>query len=759
MSLPPPAILVVDDNPANLRVLDSILTSAGYRILPALGGEIALRAAGTVRPELALLDVRMPGMDGYEVCRRLKTTPGLEQMPVIFISALTETEDKVRAFHAGGVDYITKPFQTDEVLSRVRTHIDLSRSRRELAQAKGALEGLVAERTAALTASNTRLELAMRHEQALRQLLTLSLATRDLNDYLQAGLERLSEVFGWTAPLHKSAIFLTEGEGAGERLERVASIGMPSEQGEPCHEVDFDACLCGAAAATGQLQQADAHDCPAGLLDPAHAPRARIALPLITGERCLGVLMHATTGEAPIAEDEVRLLQQVADVLTMSIARRYSEERIAYLAYHDELTGLWNRSAFNERLALELQRTMRHPSPFAVLFIDIDHFKQINDVLGHSTGDAYLATSAKRLAKALRAGDLLCRWGSDEFAVLSLELGAGVECAGTDAQTIALKLAEVLARPLSLAGHEIQLNASIGIALHPWDGSEATELLQHAELAMSRAKQAGRNQLHFYQPEMQTEAVRRMTLGRELRRALDEGQFVVHYQPQVSVDGALSGAEALVRWNHPQRGLVAPGEFIPLAEELGLIVPLGDWVLAQSVRWLGELAGRMGLPQLSVNVSARQFHEAGFAERCLALLAGAGVSPQHVELEVTESLLLADIEGAHHKIAALHEAGLSIAVDYFGTGYSSLAYLRRLPVQKLKIDRVFVDGVHQDARNAAIVHTIIALARNLGLCTIAEGVEREEEVVFLRQAGCDAFQGFYFGRPVAPDEFARLWFG
>ncbi|MCX8086026.1 MAG: EAL domain-containing protein [Rhodocyclaceae bacterium] len=422
------------------------------------------------------------------------------------------------------------------------------------------------------------------------------------------------------------------------------------------------------------------------------------------------------------------------------------------------MTGLLNRHAFLDHVETELARADRHVAGFALLFIDVDEFKQINDVLGHAAGDEYLRLTAARLAAHLRAGDLLCRWGSDEFIVLALDLEPEAGPAASLAQSVAFSLAEVLAQPVKVADQEVQLNASIGIALYPGDGKDAAELIQRAELAMSRAKQAGRNQIHFYRPEMQSDAARRMTLGRELRQALAAKQFLLYYQPQVDAAGRLIGAEALVRWHHPERGLVSPGEFIPLAEELGLIGSLGEWVLADGVAWLGKLNGAaQALPMLSVNVSARQFHEAGFAERCLAVLRHAGISPERVELEVTESLLLADIDGALAKIGALREAGFGFAVDDFGTGYSSLAYLKRLPVQKLKIDRSFVQDVHRDEKNAAIVRTIIALAKNLGMQTIAEGAERREEVDFLIEAGCDAFQGYYFGKPLASDEFIRRW--
>lgn len=749
-------ILVVDDNPNNLKVLDGILGAAGYRVLAARDGEAALRAATAGTPDLVLLDVRMPGMDGYEVCRRLKALPATQALPVIFISALQETEDKIEAFRTGGVDYITKPFQADEVLSRVRTHVALARSQRELAAANEGLEATVRSRTLDLSQTNARLELAMRHEQALKHLLTLSHQPLALDEYLRRGLQWLADVFGWRPPQRRSAVFLTQQRGQSDRMDLIASIGMPEEQQRRCAQIGFAECGCGMAAQSQNTLVADPANAAAEWRFFDAAARCRIALPLVSDGRTLGVLMHTVAGNEALPEEERRLLEQVADVLTISIARRYADERIAYMAYHDELTDLLNRSSVIERLNDELRRADRHASGFAVLFIDFDRFKQINDVLGHDAGDRFLKIAAERLTGALRSGDVLCRWGSDEFVVLALDLGNNGERAAADAQAVALKLAETLAAPASVAGQELQLNASIGIALHPEDGNGAAELMQHAELAMSRAKQAGRNLVHFYQPEMQSEATRRMTLGRELRHAVEARQFLLHFQPQVDSTGCLLGAEALVRWHHPQRGLVSPLEFIPLAEELGLIVALGDFVLADSVRWYSSLPdGR--LPTLSVNVSARQFHEEGFAERCLAVLRQAGVAPERIELEVTESLLLADIKGAHRKIATLRDAGFCFAVDDFGTGYSSLAYLKDLPVQKLKIDRSFVQDVHRDERNAAIVHTIVALADNLGMTTIAEGVEQREEVDFLLAAGCASFQGYYFGKPVAAGEFEHAW--
>jgi diguanylate cyclase (GGDEF)-like protein len=795
MSTKMASILVVDDNPNNLRVLEGMLAGAGFRILPAMNGEAALRAAKMALPDVVLLDVRMPGMDGYEVCRRLKNDASTRDVPVIFISALQDTEDKLQAFRAGGVDYITKPFHQEEVLSRVRTHVELSRSRIQLYESNQNLEAVVAARTQALTESNARLELAMKHEQALRQLLSLSHSAVDIVEYLNLGLKLLADVFGWCEPTHRTAVFLTRNRGDSGQMDMVAHIGITTDQYNYCAHINFQDCLCGESARLQRIINID--HCPTiehgdyviqdkeirharsphlnplpegeesneclrefhvDLCFPDQSPRGRIALPLISGGKTLGILMHSIAGNARIPEEERLRLEQVADVLSMSIAWRYANERIAYMAYHDELTGLMNSTAMSERLFEELQRSDRHANGFAVLFIDLDHFKQINDVLGHDAGDHYLKISSNRLQDVLPAGDVLCRWGSDEFIILALDLGDSLEQVMIETQALAIKVAEVLAQPVSVAGQEVQLNACIGIALHPGDGVNAAELVQYAELAMSRAKQAGRNLIHFYRPEMQGEAVRRMTLARELRHAISHRQFILYYQPQVDFNGRLVGVEALIRWQHPTRGLVSPLEFIPLAEELGLIVPLGEWVLEESVSWLADiLTDHPAFPRLSVNVSARQFYEEDFTGHCLAILERAGISPASIELEVTESVLLANIDASRQKIEILREAGFYFAVDDFGTGYSSLAYLKSLPVQKLKIDRSFVQDVHLDQRNAAIVRTIITLAKNLAMDTIAEGVEQREEVEFLQKSGCDSYQGFYFGKPVAGVDFRRIW--
>ncbi|MBF0471146.1 MAG: EAL domain-containing protein [Gammaproteobacteria bacterium] len=756
-----PIILVVDDNPANLRVMEGILRQEGYQVRSALGGKSALRAAATFTPELILLDIRMPEINGYEVCRELKKTAQTAHIPIIFISALQDIEDKVAAFHAGGQDYISKPFQTDEVIARVRTHVELSQSRRQLAHSNQQLETLVALRTEALQQSNQQLQQSMLQEQALRQLLALSHRSLSCNEYLQQALELLSNRFHWLHKGRKAAIFLTRDRGHNSVMELVAQIGISPQQQQSCSEIRYGECVCGVAARDQRVMSVDMAESSSPLKYLESRDRCRIAIPILANQLTLGVLMYTVEDPGELPPDIVDFLQQVANVIAMSVAHHYADDQIAYMAFHDKLTGLLNRTSLNERLTFELERCSRHQNALALLFIDLDHFKHINDALGHEVGDYYLKTISQRLSTSLRIGDLLYRWGSDEFVLLSLDLGSKTEKIAPTIDQLVQSVSEDIARPVAIAnGQELQLNASIGIAIHPGDGDTSEILLQHAELAMFRGKQGGRNRHHYFHTEMQIEADQRMSIGHDLRLSLEKENFELYYQPQIDSDGNLSGAEALIRWNHPQRGLVMPGDFIHLAEDLGYISAIGEWVMATAAACLQQciqLYGKRGLPLLSVNISARHFHEKDFVQRCLTLLEESGVSPEHLELEVTESLLLTDIQGAQAKIAALRKAGLRFALDDFGTGYSSLSYLKSLPVQKIKIDRSFVTNVHQDPRNAAIVHTIINLARNLGMTTIAEGVESRAELEFLLDAGCNLIQGYYYSRPLSNADFYRSW--
>lgn len=423
--------------------------------------------------------------------------------------------------------------------------------------------------------------------------------------------------------------------------------------------------------------------------------------------------------------------------------------QIHQLAYYDALTGLPNRRLLLERLQFALARSARNRREGALLFIDLDNFKQLNDTLGHDMGDLLLQQVGKRLLDQLRQEDSLARLGGDEFVLMLENLEPDPQTAIAAIEQVAGKLLAALARPFELPGHSHSSSASIGVALFSQPHDKPEELLKHADLAMYEAKAGGRNTLRFFDPRMQQALTARAALEHELRRAMAEQQLLLHYQPQVDQRGELLGVEALLRWQHPQRGLVAPGEFIPLAESCGLILPLGRWLLHSACRQLASWAqdpARSGLT-LAVNVSARQFHHPDFVADVLAALEASGADPQRLELELTESQLVPDIEALIGKMVQLKAHGVRFALDDFGTGYSSLSYLKRLPLDQLKIDRSFVHDLQGSASDTAIVRTILALGQALELRVIAEGVENQAQHDALLHLGCRYFQGYLYGAP------------
>src|SRR5687768_7354654 len=425
--------------------------------------------------------------------------------------------------------------------------------------------------------------------------------------------------------------------------------------------------------------------------------------------------------------------------------RAAQEERIRYQAYHDSLTGLPNRASFTEHLEEAMRRAKRAGWPLGVLFLDLDLFKRVNDSLGHDAGDRLLRVAAERIRRAVREADMLFRMGGDEFTVL-LEDVRGPE----EAAMVATRVLEAIAEPLQLQHHEIAVTSSVGIALYPRDDVVGERLVKAADTAMYRAKELGRNRYAFFAREMNERVETQMKIEAALRRALKNDEFVLYFQPRVSAaTGRATGAEALLRWKHPEWGLVEPARFVPLLEETGLIVPVGAWVLAEACR-AARAWQTAGLPPLrvSVNLSSRQFRSEALCEAVGEALRASELAPQLLELELTESLLIENVEHAMGVMGKLKAIGTMISIDDFGTGYSSLGYLKRFPIDSLKIDRSFVRDIATSPKDAAIVMAISALARSLGIGLIAEGVEEPWQVDFLRARHCTELQGFYFSRPL-----------
>lgn len=452
-----------------------------------------------------------------------------------------------------------------------------------------------------------------------------------------------------------------------------------------------------------------------------------------------------------ICDDDDTQVTHYVGVFTDISERKAHEERIAYLAHHDALTGLPNRASLEAYLAGALARAGRHQTQLAVLFIDLDHFKTINDSLGHQVGDHLLCEVARRLQALGRDSDRVARLGGDEFVIVLEDIHHAEVVV-----SIAQNILQAINAPYWVGERELHTTPSIGISIYPDDGKDAGTLMRNADTAMYYAKSSGRNNHQFFAEPMNHAANKRLHLESELWRALAEQQLLLHYQPQIDLlSGKIVGVEALVRWNHPERGMIPPGDFIPIAEESGLILPIGHWVLKtacqQARTWLDQ---GINPGDMAVNISAHQFRQPEFAKSVRAVLDETGLPAEYLELEITESAVMHSADSAVHTLAELKAMGVKLAIDDFGTGYSSLSYLRRFPIDRLKIDRTFIADLESDADAASLVSSIIALGQSLGLRLVAEGVENAAQADFLRGKACERVQGFHFHRPVSAERVA-----
>ena len=601
MSHSPAVILIIDDIPANLGVMVDVLESEGYRTLVARNGAEGFGCAESKQPDLILLDVMMPGENGFSLCRRLKASVTTRHIPVIFMTCLDDLQDKLQGFDAGGVDYIPKPLQVAEIVTRIRTHLELSTLRRQLA------------------AQNREL-----------------LAAR-------------------------------------EELEERVRLRT--------------------AALTAEIEE---------------RRRAELAL-------------------------------------------QKSTERIRHMAHHDPLTGLANRTLFQQRLGGLIAHARLGNAAIATMFLDLDQFNQINDSFGHAVGDIVLREISQRLRRCLRKEDVLARWGGDEF-VVALAVG-DVE---QHSRQVAESMLEKLCEPVFAEKHELHLSGSIGISLYPRDGEDVQTLLRAADTAMYHAKAKGRGTLEFFTPMLTASVQHRTNLAALLHGAQARKELYLQYQPQVEIGtGRILGAEALMRWQRPALS-ISPAEFIPIAEDTGLIQPIGEWALRQACEQ-GKRWHDAGHPlMVAVNMSVRQLADPKIGDKVARVLQDTGLPARFLELEITENLLLQPTDEILRVLHSFEALGIGLTVDDFGIGYSSLSYLQRFPIQALKIDRSFVNRIGLAQQADTIVSAIIALAHSLQLRVLAEGVETAAQIEFLRARGCRAAQGYFYSRPVGPERFMEL---
>ncbi|MEC4717584.1 EAL domain-containing protein [Noviherbaspirillum sp. CPCC 100848] len=710
-------ILIVDDVADNLRLLQHMLREGGYTCYPANSGSMALRFLQNTLPDVILMDAMMPDMDGYEVCRRLRSDPRTHDIPVIFVSAADHVLDKVKAFSCGAVDYVVKPFQQEEVLARIKTHLSL----RDLQKR---LEQRVEERTSELSDINAALS-----REIAERIRTEKALTNSRQDY-KSLIDSINGIF-WELELPSFRLSYVS-----QQVEAILgfpqSVWMQSDSfwTERLHPDDRVNVLGYFKTDAGRGLS---HDLEYRMMDAGgHTVWLR---------NIVKVIME---NGAPA---------KMRGVMVDITQKKTAEEQLHLIAHYDVLTGLPNRTLLRQRAALAIERARTGNRKAALLVIDLDYFKNINDSLGHQTGDALLREAGVRLQACFGNTGKLARLGGDEFVLLLPELDDGQNAAAA-----ARLVLDQLRVPYLIDGHELHSGGSIGISLYPDDGEDVDALLRAADTAMYSAKEKGRNTYQFYTPSLRIAAEKRLTVENGLRQALVRKELLLYYQPKIDLKtGRIFAAEALLRWKKPDGTIVSCGAFIDIAEESGLILPIGEWALRnacqQLKRWHDSEFPEL---QVSVNLSARQFYQAGFQHVVAGILRETGLSPAALELEITESMLMQPGEDNLQTLAQLKAMGVQLSVDDFGVGYSSLAYLRRFPVSVLKIDRSFVNGVGENHGDAEIVSAIIAMARSLRLKVVAEGVEHARQAEFLKEQGCDAAQGFYYSTPVPAEAFAAL---
>ncbi|MGW8391458.1 putative bifunctional diguanylate cyclase/phosphodiesterase [Pseudoduganella sp. HUAS MS19] len=673
-------VLVADDDPVMRLLMLEMLAQVGLDAVEASDGRAAVASFRDNAPDLVLLDVDMPLLDGFSVCRAIRKLESSSHVPVIMVTGGDDLEAVTQAYEAGATDFVSKPINWPilghRVLYVLRASDAIARLRIADAHNRAVLAA-IPDTFFRLSADGYYLDYEEGHEPGA-DFASRECVGRHIRDVLPAPiasrmLDQLSAV------LHSVSV----------------------------HSVDYELTRDGVS----------------------HHFEAR--------------LVGTASGEV------LGLVRDISE-------RKRTEEQIRKLAYCDSLTGIPNRQAFLETLERELERSQREQRKFAILFMDLDSFKRINDTLGHNIGDLLLQIVTERLRETIRPGDHLCslaRLGGDEFTILLPDIERV-----DDALAVAHRVKDAMRRPFNLDGHEIFVTASIGISLYPEDGEDCTSLLKFADTAMYHAKNCGKNNAKLYSSSLTMQIMSHVKLEVGLRKALQNNELYLLYQPQVDVPTTrIVGVEALIRWRHPEHGIIPPTEFIPLAEETGLIVPIGEWVLRtacnQARAWQRECEQPV---RMAVNLSARQFKDENLAQIVLSVLQDTGLDPSLLELELTEGTLMDNALATLATLEQLRGIGVFLSIDDFGTGYSSMSYLKRFDVRALKIDKSFISGLPQDSENAAITRAIIAMAHGLKMIVVAEGVETPEQLDLLKHYGCDMAQGYLLGRPVPQDAISRM---
>lgn len=702
MSINEQKILIVDDDPVVLKSLKDLLATRGFNPDAAIGGQEAICQLDQNNYDLILLDLHMPYVTGHDVMAHIRTNK--INTSVIILSGETSFEAAKDACSQGAYDFLRKPYATDELI---------------------------------ITINN-----ALKEKRLQKQ-----------NTFMQKQLTESERLHRYIVNTSPDIIYILDHDGhftfINERIETLLGFSKEEIVGKHysflVHHDDmeqakyvFNERRIGTRAAKNiELRLKCKDDGNTRHFNNRSLPIELSAMGMYQGESESGDSYMGTYG---VARDVTE--------------RKIAEDTISFQAYHDLLTKLPNRALLNDRLSLAISQAKRDDDILAVMFLDLDRFKNINDSLGHMIGDELLQQVSIRLKDCIREGDTLARFGGDEFTLMLPKLHNGRD----DASKLAEKITNTLKQPFIVDGHELYVSASIGIALYPQDGNNIDNLIKHADVAMYHVKGQGKNGYQFYSNEMNVPYIEKLSLDTGIHRALDNNEFNLVYQPQINLrTGEIVGVEALLRWEHPEHGIISPAEFIPFAEESGLIVDIGLWVLktacAELSRW--RVAG---LPEIrmAINVSARQLMEQHIVDDVLKVLKDYDIPGHCIELEITENAIMDDMDSVICKLKELSNHKIAIAIDDFGTGYSSLSYLHKLPIHTLKIDRTFLKESRINKGDNTIINTIVAMAKGLGLNVIAEGVESQAQLEYLREIECSEAQGYLFGKPLPPSVISQL---
>ncbi len=760
-------VLIVDDTPAKLVALAAIVSGVALEIVTANSGEQALRQLLKRDFALILLDVNMPTMDGFETAKLIRSRPRSEHTPIIFVTAEANSEaERFRGYIRGAVDFICSPIIPEILRAKVRVFVDLYTIQRQLMLLHEHLESLVAQRTAALTEEIAERKRAEEKVKRLNRIHAVLSGINTATVRIHGRQELLAEA---------CRIAVEHGQ------FRMAWIGLLDPNGEdvtPVAQAGFEEGYLDKISLTVKGDAPDAYGPATRALrektpvvcndigaDPLMARwreaalqrgyRSLVVFPLVLGDKVVGLLLLYASEKDFFDAEEMRLLTEIAGDISFALDHIEKEAQLNYLAYYDVTTGLPNRALFYDRANQLLRAAKKHDDgkKVAVVVLDLERFHTVNETFGRRAADALLKQVAERLSGGRLGPDQLARIEADTFAAV---LG-GIEKEEEVVHFVEKHAIDLQQQPFSVDGQELRIVAKAGIAVFPADGADADALFRNAEAALKNAKLSGDRYL-FYTPELNARVAENLALENKLRRALERRELALHYQPKIDLKTErISGLEALMRWNDADAGFVPPVKFIPILEETGLILEAGRWALEQAVadfrRWR---ANGLAVPRISVNVSAIQLRQKDFVAMVERALSGAADAAGVLELEITESLIMQDIEANIQKLKAIREMGVEVAIDDFGTGYSSLAYIARLPVNTLKIDRAFIMNLTSNPGDVSIVTTIISLAHSLNLKVVAEGVETEEQAKLLRLLKCDEMQGYLFSPAVPAEQIERF---